>query len=241
MKAAYATEACSEEYIDRRFTCPLGMALHRKQVGAVRAAIRDRRPSGILELACGPGRLTAEVDPCGARAVAVDASAPMLAVAQQRLDGAGRGAAWSLVQGDVFALDLGQMFEFVYSFRFIRHFHLDDRRRLYAVIRKHLAPAGLLMFDAVNRQVAAPALHRSGGRMPVFDEYYDKADLCAELMAEGLRPVRFVPVHPAFRLQSWLEVLLYPRSRWLAGQAVEFLERLGGSQPLEWVVQCRLA
>lgn len=241
MKAAYATESCAEEYIDRRFTCPLGAALHRKQVGAVRAAIRDRRPSGVLELACGPGRLTAEVDPCGARAVAVDASAPMLAVARQRLDRAGLGGAWSLVQGDAFALDLGRTFDLIYSFRFIRHFHLDDRQRLYATIRRHLASGGTIMFDVVNRRTAAPALARNGGHMPVFDEYYDRPEFIAEVAAEGLEPVSFLPVHPFHRFQSIIQNLVNPRSAWLAHKSVDALERLSGSQPLEWVVQCRLA
>ena len=71
----------------------------------------------------------------------MDASLEMLLQAKRRLVEQGdRG--WWYLQGDAFALALRPGFDLVYSLRFIRHFEIEDRLRLYDAITRVLSPEG---------------------------------------------------------------------------------------------------
>lgn len=240
LRNAYASTRTAQEYHDHRFRSPLGEILHHKQVELLRELIRQVRPTSILEIACGPARLTAALDPYGAFAVAVDASEGMLAEASNRLRCAELYGAWHLVRADAFALPLDRKFDLIYTFRFIRHFRQPDRQRIYAALVGHLAPNGLVAFDAVNRQaVGPPSLKRGSGDLLVFDEYYDRRRLICELAEAGLQVSRLVPVHPVFRLQTQVQNLIGPHMPGVARRIVRGLERCGGSVPAEWIVVCR--
>ena len=84
IQAYYEDPAVVRDYLRRRTAQPLNGVLHRRQVGFINRVIAARRPQRILEVAPGPGRLTAELD-FGGAGIAVDGSAEMLAVARARL------------------------------------------------------------------------------------------------------------------------------------------------------------
>ena len=133
-------------------------------------------------------------------------------------------------------------FDFAYTFRFIRHFKLDDRQRLYGRIHRALRPGGLLMFDAVNAAVSRRLRQANPEQFPIYDKLYDTVDqLRGELKDAGFDLTRAAPVQRAYRMQWRSQVLIGPRARWLNRLVIGALERLSPGSPLEWIVTCRRA
>ena len=119
------------------------------------AAAEGRR---VLEVACGTGRVLVPLARAGHRAVGVDASPHMLALAHEKLAAAGPEvtARAELVQGDMRSFDLDRRFDLaviaVKSFGYL----LDRRDQLRALARvaAHLRPGGLLALDLLNPTLA---------------------------------------------------------------------------------------
>ena len=242
IRDAYRNETVAREYVDTRFREPLGAMLHARQVAALERIIRARRPRRILEIAPGPGRLTVDIssaiDPHTALPVLVEASAQMLAEARRRLgDGCER---WRALQGDAFNLPFRSAFELVYVFRLIRHFRSSERVALYRQIAQVLRPGGLLVFDAINETVSAPVrANAPAGEYEHFDALMRPDVLQAELGEAGLELVSLEGVQHNYPTLARIQILVAPRSRWLARLAIELIDRLPGGEPLEWIVTCR--
>jgi SAM-dependent methyltransferase len=135
-----------------------------------------------------------------------------------------------------------QPFDLVYTFRFIRHFQLADRQRLYAQIRRVLRPGGLLLFDAVNAVVSRPLREAHPEEYPIYDELYDTLeDLRTELNRAEFELTDQRVVQRGFRRQQQVECLLGPRCRWLSRFVIRVLEQTSRGPGLEWIVTCRRA
>ena len=112
-----------------------------------------RRSGGpVLELAVGTGRIAVPIAASGIPVVGVDLSEGMLKVARERA--AEAGAAIDLRYGDMRDPPVEGTFPLVLvPFRSMLHMETDaDRRTVLRAIKRHLAPAGRLIFD-----VFAPA------------------------------------------------------------------------------------
>ena len=112
-----------------------------------------RRSGGpVLELAVGTGRIAVPIAASGIPVVGVDLSEGMLKVARERA--AEAGAAIDLRYGDMRDPPVEGTFPLVLvPFRSMLHMETDaDRRAVLRAIKRHLAPAGRLIFD-----VFAPA------------------------------------------------------------------------------------
>lgn len=241
IREAYRNETVAREYVSQRFTHPLGAMLHDRQLQRIREVIRQLRPSNVLEIAPGPARLTLPLSPdLPHGGTLVDASPQMLHEAARRLSAAGQRA-WRLVQGDAFHLPFHGSFDLIYSFRFIRHFELADRCRLYAGLAALLRPGGMLVFDAVNEAVARSIRAPSNGSHQHYDALLSKNAIVEELAAAGLHHVRFDDVQRRFPLLYQLQVLVAPRSSWLASRGMQLVDWLPGGEPLEWIVTCERA
>lgn len=235
---AYQDENVAREYVHRRFIEPLGAMLHARQLARLKALVRELQPKRVLEIAPGPARLTIDLASDLPRSgTIVDASHPMLAEAKARL-AAARHTGWRLVQGDAFKLPFSPPFDFVYSFRLIRHFEDDDRLRLYDEVARILRPGGVFVFDAVNEVVSRPLREQKGGGGDHYDALLTPERIASELSAAGLTLRRLHGVQHRYPLLYRLQVLVAPRSRWLASVAMEVVDRVPGGQPLEWVVTC---
>jgi SAM-dependent methyltransferase len=234
IRSAYQDAAVAAGYVSARFTGELNRLLHERQVAAVRWAMAEVRAQRILEIAPGPGRVTRDVQPSGTL-VCLEYNEAMI---DQGRAACG-GVAW--VRGDGFRLPFGPVFDLVYSFRFVRHFHRADRERLYGQVRSVLRPGGLFIFDAVNERVSRPLRERHPDEYPIYDELYRLDELRDELTAAGLPPVRVEPVQKRYRWQLRSQVLLGPRAGWLNRLVIRALERLPGGEGLEWVITCRRA
>jgi SAM-dependent methyltransferase len=131
----------------------------------------------------------------------------------------------------------------LYTFRFIRHFHEEDRNRIYQNIRTCLKPGGLLMFDVVNRTVRekrdARNRNKAKQELEVYDVTYTPAEFTAEMKNHGFEVLAFKPVIQHFELQSWVTRQLDRRLGQWAHRLVRVMEAIPSADPLEWVVLCR--
>jgi len=235
LKRYYQDRTVVSAYMERRTAQPLNGLLHRRQVEFLNLALAERRPQAVLEIACGPGRLTTATR--GVEfGVAVDASHPMLETARQRMNGsAGR---WSFMRTDAFVLPFrSASFDAVYTLRFVRHFQLADRQRLYAEIRRVLRPHGVFMVDALNRDVSLPhRLKRGVDKYHIFDVLYRREEIQAELGAAGFRvvDVHSIIKHPS--LQRRLNRLRRVKLGGVASALISLVERIPGRNPTDWML-----
>lgn len=232
---AYRDRETAAKYVRDRFANPLYRILHEKQVRAVQRVIDRERPQAVLEIAPGPGRVTRDIRPAG-RLVCLEYNEGMIAEGR-----AACGGKAEFVQGNAFALPFAGPFDLVYTFRFIRHFHREDRERLYAEVRRVLRPGGYFVMDAVNVRVSKPLRDARPEEYPIHDELYTPDQLRAELAAAGLGPVALEPVQRRYRLQGRSQMLIGPRANWLNNLVIRGLEMLPARDGLEWVVTCRRA
>lgn len=134
---------------------------------ALYAALAERHPGPVLELACGTGQLTVPLAAPGRRVVGLDLSPAMLAAARRRADAA--GADVELREADMRAFALGERFALVFVARnSLLHLHAAaDLIATFAAVRRHLAPGGVLAFDVFNPDVRLLA-RLAGERSPVM-------------------------------------------------------------------------
>jgi SAM-dependent methyltransferase len=236
IQQAYSGEWTAARYVRDRFTSQLYRLLHEKQVRAVQRVFDRALPQSALEIAPGPGRISRDVRPPG-RLVCLEYNGGMIAEGQAACGGR---AQW--VQGNAFDLPFAAgQFEMAFSFRFVRHFHLPDRRRLYDGIRRVLRPGGYFVMDAVNERVSGPLRRRDPAGYTIHDELYSPDRLRAELADAGFEVVRLEPVQKCFGWQCRSQILLGPRADWLNRLVIRALERLPFRDGLEWIVTCRRA
>jgi len=238
VREAYRDERVADRYVDERFREPLGALLHARQVACLTRVLQKLKPQRVLEIAPGPARLTVDVAPfLGPRPVLIDASAQMLAQARRRL-GSRVAATCRFIHGDAFSLPFTSTFDCVYTFRLIRHFEQEDRKRLYAQIARVLRPGGVLVFDAVNEVVSRPFRQANPGEHQHYDALLQRDELEQELQSSGFRLMETHGVQRRYPVLAGLQVLVAPRSRLLARGAMEVVDRVGGGPPLEWIVTC---
>ena len=237
LKRYYQDKGVAEDYMRRRTGQPLNGVLHRRQVRFLNAHLAARGPGAVLEIACGPGRLTAAMR--GVRmGVAVDSSAEMLTTAQQRMNG-GAGA-WSFLRTDTFVLPFqSEAFDAVYTLRFVRHFQLPERQRLYQEVRRVLRPHGAFMVDALNREVSYPyRVQRGLERYHVYDVLYRREEIEAELQEAGFRVAVMEGMIKHVSVQRFLNRLRRVNLDSLATALIASLEHIPGTNPSGWMLLC---
>lgn len=147
---------------------------------AIRAAVGERPVRALLDLGTGTGRMLQLLAPLASRAVGVDASPAMLAVARANLEAAGLSRV-ELRQGDILALPVERGgFDLVILHQ-VLHF-LDDPARALREAAAALAPGGrLLVVDFAPHDhefLRAEQQHRRLG--------FDHAQLAAWFAEAGL-------------------------------------------------------
>jgi SAM-dependent methyltransferase len=142
------------------------------------------------------------------------------------------------VRGDAFALPFADhSFDFAYTLRFIRHFQVHDRRKVYAEIRRVLRPGGTFVLDAQNRAVSLPHRRRKGlDRYPIHDALYDRRELSEEIEEVGFRILKIEGILQHYGLQRRLNRLRRYGASSLARLAIETVEHFPGGNPSTWMI-----
>jgi ubiquinone/menaquinone biosynthesis C-methylase UbiE len=237
LKRYYQDNDVAEDYMRLRTAQPLNGVLHRRQVRFLNEQLRARAPRAVLEIACGPGRLTTAMRGVH-MGVAVDSSAEMLATAQQRMNGAAES--WSFLRTDAFVLPFqSESFDAVYTLRFVRHFQLAERQRLYREVLRVLRPHGVFMVDALNRDVSYPyRLKRGLERYQIYDVLYRREEVEAELQDAGFRVIAIEGMIKHFAVQRFLNRLRRVNLDVLATALIASLERIPSTNPSGWMLLC---
>src|ERR1700683_3112864 len=170
-------------------------ALHapEERVEAALAAMIGAKPfRNLLDLGTGTGRMLELLAPRAARAVGVDQSAAMLALARARIDQAGLRHV-SLRQGDIYAPPVERDAYDLVVVHQVLHF-LDDPARALAEARRALAPGGRLAvvdFDAHDQEFLRDefAHRRLGFVVDEVEGYLAEAGLAA-IRVERVPPAK---------------------------------------------------
>lgn len=242
VSALYKDTDVAQSYIDQRFSFSWNRLLHDRQVSEINNVIRDYAPSTILEVAPGPVRIATDL--VGVKkGVMVEYSKEMIEVGNMRLRDAGQDNIWDLRHGNAFELSkINLQFDFLYTFRFIRHFHTEERIRLYQEMNSCLQPNGLIMFDVVNESVREKLNSKNSkpkDELDVYDVLYTENSFKKEMSDNNFEVLRMVPVICHFDLQSFLSYKFDDRIRPLSNLSVKLLEKISSKNPLEWVALCR--
>jgi ubiquinone/menaquinone biosynthesis C-methylase UbiE len=240
IKAAYRDECLVRDYVASRFERdPFGREVHRRQVELLGRVVKRSRVDRLLEIACGPARMTVHT-PKVPYACALEQSPAMLREAERRLKQHGVSH-WKLVEGDAFALPFEDAsFDMAMSFKFLRHFARSDRDRLMAGIRRVLRPGGKFVLDVANRPAYEWLLKKWGVEGSWVDDYWFTPDeFRAELQTQGFRVVAMHPVHSEVKAQYYIFSRLSSPLPATAGMLSRFLTRCNGNRPYEWLAECQ--
>ena len=233
LKSYYRDRGVVDDYMRKRTGQPLNGFLHDRQINFINDQLKKQGANRVLELACGPGRLTAEVHGIDF-GLAIDASPAMLETAQRRT----RDPAWSFMRTDAFNLPFHDgSFDAVYTLRFIRHFQDDDRKRLYAELQRILRPGGVFLVDALNRDVSKPHREKKGvDSYHIYDVLYREGEVEDELRENGFVVESTEAIIKSFSIQQRLNRLRRFRIDPIARFLIEMVERFLGSQPSGWMI-----
>ena len=176
--------AAAEEYENYTIDAP-GQA-------EVRSAINAFRPTGdVLELACGPGVWTEQLQRSARTVTAIDAAPEMLARARVRL---GSHASVRFIEADLFSWQPTRRYDSVFFGFWLSHVPADSFESFWNLVDEALAPDGRVFFFDDNHRsdvelvegVHSPIVQRTlndGTPFRVIKIPYQPADLERRLRA----------------------------------------------------------
>jgi SAM-dependent methyltransferase len=238
IKGFYRSEKLARKYISERFSRSLGLFQHRAQVEIINNIVRRHCIDRLLEIACGPARLTAEIRGFK-QGVAIDASYPMLKIALERIKISGK---WLIINGDAFNNFFKTQFQMVYTFRFIRHFRMTERMKLYENFHSLLEDGGLLIFDAAHYEKIVPVRRiENRGQRVIYDKIFkDVVELKNELDRAGFDILELKGTINHFYLQAVVSRTAHLLNAHEAGvKLIQVLESAPAGRALEWIVICQ--
>lgn len=235
MGKSYEGRELAGNYVKRRFQNQLMKLLHDKQVKVVNHCIKKYSPEHAIEIAPGPGRITREIENFK-QLTCLEYNEGMIDEGKLHTPKAIR---W--IHGNAFDLPFEDSeFDLAYSFRFIRHFQIADRIRLYSEIRRVLKMNSICVFDAVNSKISKPLRDASPGGYPVYDKLYvEESELIDELKDAGFEVIDITPALKWFSFQHRIQSLISPRSVKLSSTLIRLAEVVSSKPSLEWIVTCR--
>lgn len=245
VSAIYQDKLIADSYLEKRLQFSWQRLLHEKQVAAVNNAIRSYLPKNILELAPGPARLAVELYRVK-QGIMIENSEQMVSIALERLAKSGLDRVWKVINGSAFELDEiipNQSFDFVYTFRFVRHYREIDRIKLYESVKSRLVTNGIFIFDVVNEilrdKIESRNREKPSDEISIYDATYTIQTFQEEMKQNGFDIISLEPLIRHFGLQSWLSYKFDDVFSKAIPKLIYWLEKLPSRQPLEWIVVCQ--
>jgi len=231
----YKKRDVAEDYIKGRFSNPLGRYHHKKQINFINRIIKEYKIRRVLDLACGPARIGADLKGFG-EAYGVDASNEMLNIAKKRT------RKWKFFKRSAFNLKFKpEYFDLIVSLRFIRHLKKDRRCKVYKQIWKVLKKKGLFILDAVNYDKDYYIRRRKGfHKYKVYDELYKKSELIKELEENGFKVIEIENVFNNIYLSTAISKIFFTlRLNEFGSKIINLVDKIKTKNPLEWIVLCQ--
>jgi ubiquinone/menaquinone biosynthesis C-methylase UbiE len=238
IKDYYEDDTVARDYIAERFMKPLGQVQHRTQIETINHIISFYHIDRILEVACGPARLTSGIKGFK-KGVAVDTSENMLHIARRNVRNPEK---WHFVNANAFDMKLNERFQLIYAFRFIRHFRLSERIKLYNKFHELLEDRGILIFDVVNyEKLALIRKMENKGQKLIYDKIYSSSkSLEDELSSVGYEVLTLKGLIYHFYIQAAISRISNKLNFDEAGfKVIRYLERFPFGRPLESIVISR--
>jgi len=200
-----------------------------------------RRAGGeVLELGCGTGRLTIPLAQAGIRITGVDLSSSMLERVREKA--VKTNVRIEFVQADMRSFDLARQFAAVLipGNSLLHLATIADLKQCLAQVRRHLAPAGCLIFDISKWDLSALARDPSERHAVLQVRDPERGEIVVEETSsyDAVRQVRHIvwyfsaPDAPDFRVIDYHLRVIFPQELTLLLDACGFsLEERYGEFP----------
>src|SRR3989338_320627 len=235
IKSHYRNENVVENYVPKRFIEPMGILKHERQVKVINCILSKINDPVVLDLACGPARLSKDISPVK-KGYAVDASSGMIAIAKEMVP-----AQWAVLCQDAFKLKFKpHYFDVVISFRFIRHLQEQDRRKIYAQVQRLIKKEGYFIIDVLNGKTVRWLRLIGKHKYQVYDEVYNQRQFIKEIESAGFLIVAMVPIIKHTLLQALVSKCA--KTFCLDSFALKLLtviEQSSRGAPWEWIAICK--
>lgn len=149
----YRNKDLVANYERERFFSFVGRLTTIMEMEALLNTLKQIRPQELLEIAVGTGRISKHMDFFDG-AVGIDTSSEMLKYATKDMP----DNRWNFCKADVFNMPFeDESFDCVVTFRLIRHFTKEERKKAYQEINRVLRKNGFLIMDVLNEDVGIVA------------------------------------------------------------------------------------
>ncbi|MDL1968671.1 MAG: class I SAM-dependent methyltransferase [Deltaproteobacteria bacterium] len=144
----YRKSSMIDNYENNRFLSFLGIILHSMEIEIIDNTLTYINPHNVVEIAPGTGRLTKNIE-CSNMGIGIDTSIGMLKEAKKNV----KNSKWIFVNGDAFMLPVkSNSVDCLITFRLLRHFTVEDRKRMYQEIHRALNSNSIVIFDMLNKK-----------------------------------------------------------------------------------------
>ena len=232
IKNLYEIGDVVNNYVKSRFQTPLGKAQHQAQINFINKCIKNFNLKIVMDLACGCARLGKDIYGFE-EGVGFDNSEKMLELAR-KID-----TRWKFIKGDAFNFKIKDKFDLIFSGRFIKHFKLEDRKRIYSEIYKALKDNGYFIMDINNYKFAYLLRMKKPKEYDVYDELWFKRSIKEELESNGFKDVDFYGILNQYNTQRRISWLKYMGFGGIAKLLIMFFEKFKSDEPFEWMVIAR--
>ncbi len=240
IKNYYQDKKVAKKYIEKRFKSPIYSYEHKTQIKFINDNINQTKSENVLEIACGPGRITSEIKV--KKGIAIDSSDEMIKIATKRI----KNKNWKITKKDAFNLNFKTKFDLIFTFRFLFHFKKDERKKLIGQIKNNLKKDGYLIFEALNKnkvtkiRTLVEQIKLKQDNYPVYDKLYQKKELVTELETAGFKIITIKPIVQHF----WTQIIISKifeliGMRMFAEKLINKIDTFNSKNPMQWLIICQ--
>lgn len=238
----YADDDLISQYEKTRFSHPVWRLSHQREVAVANEILSRSRPTRVLDLALGTGRVSKLLKGFDA-GFGIDINQKMLLKSRETIHRNDKtNQKWSLVMADAFQLPFKDgSFNAIVAFRFVRHFRYEDRKVILQEVRRVLASGGYFIFEALNENMGDFAIRIAGiDQYRIYDELWGKDSLTREMDEMGLQIESLLPILNRFRL-LWMvsRGLLKLNLNLFTSFILEIINQFPSYRSYEWGVVCQ--